>query len=243
MSELKATAAAVAKEKWGDKTKALMEGGKIRMPFRNEPAYAGWSIESDLVDLQPDRCCIKAMIRDADGRIRATGHAHEDRTSSMINKTSYVENCETSAIGRALANVGYAGSDASKRPSREEMQKVVRYEGDMNRATIDEQMMTGIYPALKAPAGDSYGVAEQVVNDLAAQYRVKPGNFQDVTWKGLKGVPGMPMMEHINQSIERTARITNQTPQEVLDAFIRKRAPMYSAAPFGLLGLTPEEDQ
>ena len=103
--------------------------------------------------------------------------------------------------------------------------------------------MTGIYPALKAPAGDSYGVAERVVNDLAAQYGVKPGNFQDVTWKGLKGVPGMPMMEHINQSIERTARITNQTPQEVLDAFIRKRAPMYGAAPFGLLGFTPEEDQ
>ena len=74
--------------------------------FRNEPTFAGWSIESDLVDLQPDRCCIKAIIRDADGRIRATGHAHEDRTSSMINKTSYVENCETSAFGRALAALG-----------------------------------------------------------------------------------------------------------------------------------------
>jgi hypothetical protein len=47
------------------------------------------------------------MIRDADGRIRATGHAHEDRTSSMINKTSYVENCETSCpFGRALAALG-----------------------------------------------------------------------------------------------------------------------------------------
>jgi hypothetical protein len=82
-----------------------------------------------------------------------------------------------------------------------------------------------------------------VVHDLAAKYGVNPGNFQDVTWKGLKGVPGMPMMEHINQSIERTARITKQTPEEVLDAFIRRRAPMYTAAPFGLLGLTQEEDQ
>jgi len=134
-----------------------------------------------------------------------------------------------------------AGLSAKETPKRFDFSG--NFLGDMNRATIDEQMMTGIYPALKAPAGDSYGVAEQVVNDLAAQYGVKPGNFQDVTWKGLKGVPGMPMMEHINQSIERTARITNQTPQEVLDAFIRKRAPMYSAAPFGLLGFTPEEDQ
>jgi hypothetical protein len=134
-----------------------------------------------------------------------------------------------------------AGLSAKETPKRFDFS--ANFLGDMNRATIDEQMMTGIYPALKAPAGDSYGVAEQVVNNLAAQYGVKPGNFQDVTWKGLKGVPGMPMMEHINQSIERTARITNQTPQQVLDAFIRKRAPMYSAAPFGLLGFTPEEDQ
>jgi len=88
------------------KGKDYVEVNQRLLFFRNTPAYAGWSIESDFVDLQPDRCCIKAIIRDADGRIRATGHAHEDRTSSMINKTSYVENCETSAFGRALAALG-----------------------------------------------------------------------------------------------------------------------------------------
>jgi hypothetical protein len=86
------------------KGKDYVEVNQRLLYFRNEPTFAGWSIESDLVDLQPDRCCIKAMIRDADGRIRATGHAHEDRTSSMINKTSYVENCELlspwSCLGR-----------------------------------------------------------------------------------------------------------------------------------------------
>ena len=88
------------------KGKDYVEVNQRLLYFRNEPTFAGWSIESDLVDLQPDRCCIKAIIRDAEGRIRATGHAHEDRTSSMINKTSYVENCETSAFGRALAALG-----------------------------------------------------------------------------------------------------------------------------------------
>ena len=88
------------------KGKDYVEVNQRLLYFRNESTFAGWSIESDLVDLQPDRCCIKAIIRDADGRIRATGHAHEDRTSSMINKTSYVENCETSAFGRALAALG-----------------------------------------------------------------------------------------------------------------------------------------
>jgi len=51
------------------------------------------------------------------------GHAEEIRGATPVNKTSHVENGETSAIGRALANCNYAPKGA--RPSREEMQKVV----------------------------------------------------------------------------------------------------------------------
>lgn len=58
------------------------------------------------------------------GLPHATGLAEEMRGAGFINETSHVENCETSAIGRALANVDYAGSD--KRPSKEEMKKVER---------------------------------------------------------------------------------------------------------------------
>jgi hypothetical protein len=53
-----------------------------------------------------------------------TGYAEEIRGSSMVNKTSALENCETSAIGRALANYQYQGS--KKRASLEEMVKVYR---------------------------------------------------------------------------------------------------------------------
>jgi len=53
-----------------------------------------------------------------------TGYAEEVRGSSMVNKTSAIENCETSAIGRALANYQYQGS--KKRASLEEMVKVYR---------------------------------------------------------------------------------------------------------------------
>lgn len=56
----------------------------------------------------------------------ATGYAEEVRGQGNVNRTSHVENCETSAIGRALANCGMAGSDMTKRPSREEMTKVAR---------------------------------------------------------------------------------------------------------------------
>jgi len=51
----------------------------------------------------------------------ASGYASEFIGTSQVNKTSALENCETSAIGRALANMGYAPK--GKRPSREEMQK------------------------------------------------------------------------------------------------------------------------
>jgi hypothetical protein len=53
-----------------------------------------------------------------------TGFAEEVRGSSMVNKTSAVENCETSAIGRSLSNYQYQGSN--KRASLEEMVKVYR---------------------------------------------------------------------------------------------------------------------
>jgi hypothetical protein len=53
----------------------------------------------------------------------ATGWAMEVAGEGMVNKTSHLENCETSAIGRALANIGLHGD---KRPSREEMAKVER---------------------------------------------------------------------------------------------------------------------
>ena len=62
---------------------------------------------------------------------RATGYAEELRGSSPVNKTSHLENCETSAIGRALAGCGYATK--GKRPSREEMTKVQRMTDDSDR--------------------------------------------------------------------------------------------------------------
>lgn len=52
-----------------------------------------------------------ARIENADQRTIATGFAEERRGSTQINKTSALENCETSAIGRALANLGFGGTE------------------------------------------------------------------------------------------------------------------------------------
>jgi hypothetical protein len=63
-----------------------------------------------------------------------TGYAEEIRGSSMVNKTSALENCETSAVGRALANYQFQGS--KKRASLEEMVKVYR-QGEQPQTTTN----------------------------------------------------------------------------------------------------------
>ena len=69
-------------------------------------------ITTDIVSLQDGVVVMKATVMDEAGTILGTGYAYEKETSSFINKTSYIENCETSAVGRALAMVGI-GTDAS----------------------------------------------------------------------------------------------------------------------------------
>ncbi len=86
--------------------------------FRLEEKYKGWCLCSEVVHLDEASCVIKATICDENGVTKATGFAQEDKSSSYINKTSYVENCETSAWGRALANLGI-GIDTSIASSNE----------------------------------------------------------------------------------------------------------------------------
>ena len=81
-----------------------------------------------LVHYQENRCVFRAELWVGDVLI-ATGWAEETRGDGNVNRTSHLENCESSSVGRALANAGLAGSDPSKRPSREEMGKVARAGG------------------------------------------------------------------------------------------------------------------
>ena len=84
-------------------------------------------IETNVVHITDDGSCvtIKAEVMDNDGRLVSTGIAQETKGDGFANTTSWMENCETSAIGRALANWKYQGNKKA-RPSREEMAKVER---------------------------------------------------------------------------------------------------------------------
>ena len=92
--------------------------------------YPAFRISTELEVVEATRYIVKAyLFKDAgDGVAWATGYAEETVSSRGVNQTSALENCETSAIGRALANAGYAPK--GKRPSREEMTKVVAKKPD-----------------------------------------------------------------------------------------------------------------
>ena len=102
--------------------------------FRESGEYKGWSLISDVYHLDEASCVIKASVLNDKGEIVATGFAQEDKSSSYINKTSYVENCETSAWGRALANLGI-GIDTSIASSNEVSMAIAKQNGTPKAAT------------------------------------------------------------------------------------------------------------
>lgn len=88
--------------------------------------YPNGRVVTELVSHADGQWVFRAEVyRDADDlRPFAVGYAHEVQTSRGVNSTSAAENCETSAIGRALSNGNFAPK--GKRPSREEMSKAQR---------------------------------------------------------------------------------------------------------------------
>jgi len=86
--------------------------------------YPDSRVETELIEASNTRFIVfcKLFKTEADPKPCATGLAFETITEKGVNSTSALENCETSAIGRALANAGFAAK--GKRASREEMAKV-----------------------------------------------------------------------------------------------------------------------
>lgn len=94
------------------KGKEYIEVNERLKYFRSQEQFKDYSLETEVINLSNGVITLKAIIRDGNGVIKATGLAQEKESSSFINKTSFVENCETSAWGRALGNLGI-GIDTS----------------------------------------------------------------------------------------------------------------------------------
>ena len=101
-------------------------------------------ISTQIIEHTLQRFIVLASIyrTEADAQAWTTGFAEETVSTRGVNSTSALENCETSAIGRALANAGYVTK--GKRPSREEMSKVKANEPKLFTEKLNERIITEV---------------------------------------------------------------------------------------------------
>lgn len=105
--------------------------------------YPEGTITSEIISLENGVCVMKASVLNGKGEVLATGHACEKESASFINKTSYIENCETSAVGRALGMCGI-GIDMS----------IASYEEVANAIAQQNTPSNARKPAQKAQASN-----------------------------------------------------------------------------------------
>ena len=98
--------------------------------------FPNGSISTEILFLADGIVTMRATVCNEEGRILGVGTAQEKETSSFINKTSYIENCETSAVGRALGMCGF-GIDTSV-ASAEEVQNAINNQGKDEKIVCSE---------------------------------------------------------------------------------------------------------
>lgn len=137
--------------------------------FRSQPQYKGWRISEDVVSLDDKEGLFKVTIINPDGFEMAVAHAQEYRDSSYINKTSFVENGFTSALGRALGYLGIGIDTAIA--SADEVQTAVNNQPKDNKSWLKE-------PELIATLKGTKEQAEKVIGNykMKKEYREKINN-------------------------------------------------------------------
>lgn len=144
------------------------------------------SITTEIVYNDWTVCAIKATV--SDGTASATGHAFEER-KGMINTTSFIENCETSAVGRALGLFGIGSSAAIA--SADEVKSAVSSQGGIK---VD---------ALEA-------AKERLVN-AEKRYAIASGrDFMDVHNETITAHDYAQTSEHLNRRAEQLERLARE---------------------------------
>ena len=114
------------------------------------------AIHSELVYDDGTRCVVKTVLwlDKSDVQPTTVDYAEELISDRGVNATSRLENCCTSSQGRALAAAGYLGADWTKKPSREEMQKVVRGDTTITQpSNLPSEKQLWLYKAELKKAG------------------------------------------------------------------------------------------
>ena len=127
------------------------------------------SISTEVVRLDGDMCVIKATVCDEEGRVLGTGHAYERESSTQINRTSFIENCETSAVGRALGMIGI-GSESSM-ATAEEMVNALNQQKEIEDLRIE---------LLRMAKGDANAVDKYVAARTTNNKKLDDLNLQEL---------------------------------------------------------------
>lgn len=134
----------------------------------NERIKAFWAlcqegmIRTNILSLENGVCVIRADVYENknDENPRATGTAYEKEGSTFINKTSYIENCETSAVGRALGNAGI-GIDTSVASAEEVQNAILQQDGEKKITKVQAEALKS---AIENSMLDVNGTDKDILN-------------------------------------------------------------------------------
>ena len=162
-------------------TKNYAEVSQRIKAFRR--VYPQGVIITELVSESDGIITFNAVVKDSEGYVLANAHAREKVDEGLINKTNALENCETSAVGRALGMCGF-GIDTSLASAEEVQQAIDKQENAKNGRMTDEQLLTisKLSPDItdhlrekykKDPTTLTYGEAEEAIASLLKHKLIK----------------------------------------------------------------------
>jgi len=139
--------------------------------------YPQYTLDTEIIEITEDTIIFKAIILNEEGRLIASGTAKERSGSNFINKNSYVENCETSAWGRALGNFGI-GLDTSV-ASYDEVANAIKNQTTKAKAPVKTTKLKLVIEddnwdkVLKYMAQNKALGLDKLVNNLEQKYSIK----------------------------------------------------------------------
>ena len=130
----------------------------------------GWGVNTIIVYQDNDKVIMKAIITDPEGRTVGSGHGEEIRAQGKINKTSAMENAETSAIGRALASIGLGGEEYAS--ADEVLRAISQQEEEPVEETADRIEPADQAAAPTPPEDDAWEDTTEASNTIKNNIRI-----------------------------------------------------------------------
>ena len=158
--------------------------------------YPEGGLPTEIISLDNGVVVMRCTVLNDEGKVLATGTAYEKEDSSFINKTSYIENCETSAVGRALGLAGF-GIDTSVASFEEVENAVIQQE--VVKAPIETKYIETIKVQAEKYAKLKNGNADELIKYYLNKYKVK-------ALEELTVMQGILIMKELNNLVERRGK-------------------------------------